>query len=180
MALTGQDTDRLPQEKERGISIDLGFASMELNGVPVAVVDVPGHERFIKNMLAGVSGIDMALLVVAADEGPMPQTREHLDILDLLGVDRGVVAITKTDLVEKEWLALVREETRLLLKGTSLECVPIVGVSSVDGNGIEELRATMERIIECSPRRKPAGTTRLPVDRVFTVAGFGTVVTSGI
>ncbi len=177
MALTGQDTDRLPQEKERGISIDLGFASMELNGVPIAIVDVPGHERFIKNMLAGVSGIDMALFVVAADEGPMPQTREHLDILDLLGVDRGVVAITKVDLVDSEWLALVREETRLLLKGTSLEGSPIIGVSSVKGIGLKDLRDTIWQAVERSPRRKPGGVTRLPVDRVFTVAGFGTVVT---
>ena len=176
-ALTGQETDRLPQEKERGISIDLGFAHMDIGGVPVAIVDVPGHERFIKNMLAGVSGIDLALLVVAADEGPMPQTREHLDILDLLGVSQGIVAVTKRDLVDDEWAGMVMEETRNLLAGTTLEGSPVIPVSALTGEGLGELREAIGRVVSKAVARTPKGVARLPVDRVFTMAGFGTVVT---
>jgi selenocysteine-specific elongation factor len=176
-ALTGQETDRLPQEKERGISIDLGFAHMDIDGVPVAVVDVPGHERFIKNMLAGVSGIDLALLVVAADEGPMPQTREHLDILDLLGVRRGIAAVTKRDLVDDEWACIVVEEIHNLLAGTTLEASPVIQVSAVTGEGLEELRKAIGKVVSEAPARTPEGVARLPVDRVFTMPGFGTVVT---
>jgi len=141
-ALTGQDTDRLKEEKERGISIDLGFAYMDLaNGERVGIVDVPGHERFIRNMLAGAHGIDLVLLVVAADDGVMPQTEEHLDILHLLGATHGVVALTKADLVDDARLAAVREEIAILLTGTTLEGSPIVAVSSLTGLGLEQLRA---------------------------------------
>src|SRR5438876_2187941 len=135
-ALTGIDPDRLPEEKEREMTIDLGFAHLKMpSGQQVSIVDVPGHERFIKNMLAGVGGIDLALLVIAADEGVMPQTREHLAILDLLGVERGVVALTKSDLVDAEWLSLVEGDILELLDGTTLEAAPIVAVSAKTGEG---------------------------------------------
>ncbi|HPU35177.1 MAG TPA: GTP-binding protein, partial [Bacillota bacterium] len=139
-ALTGIDTDRLKEEKDRGISIELGFAALSLPGVRRAgIVDVPGHERFIKNMLAGAGGFDLVLLVIAADEGVMPQTREHLDIIQLLQVTKGIVVLTKIDLVDQEWLELVQEEVRDFLKGTVLENAPVVSVSSVTGQGIPEL-----------------------------------------
>jgi selenocysteine-specific elongation factor len=177
-ALTGVDTDRLKEEKERGISIDLGFAPLHLpGGILAGVVDVPGHERFVKNMLAGAGGVDLVILVVAADEGVMPQTREHLDILQLLHVQKGVIAITKVDLVDEEWLMLVEEEVRELLKGTRLEGAPMVPVSVVTGQGLEELRqhlAQMAKEVEPKPVSGPA---RLPIDRVFSISGFGTVVT---
>ncbi len=177
-ALTGEDTDRLPEEKRRGISIDLGFARFVLpSGREAGVVDVPGHERFIRNMVAGVVGMDLVLLVVAADEGVMPQTREHLDILDLLGVQAGIVVITKKDLVEPEWLDLVRDEVRQALRGTFLADAPMVAVSSVTGEGLEELKQAIDRMVPAVRPRDEEGFTRLPVDRVFTVAGFGTVVT---
>src|SRR6185295_9404192 len=144
-ALTGQDTDRLKEEKERGISIDLGFAYLDLsNGERVGIVDVPGHERFIRNMLAGVHGIDLALLVVAADDGVMPQTEEHLDILHLLGAAHGMVALTKIDLVDSARLAAVQEEVEILLSGTSLEGAPVIPVSSITGDGVDHLRRTIE------------------------------------
>jgi selenocysteine-specific elongation factor len=178
-ALTGVDTDRLKEEKARGISIDLGFAELELaNGTRVGVVDVPGHERFVKNMLAGAGGIDAVLFVVAADEGVMPQTREHLDIVNLLGVDAGLVALTKRDLVEdEEWLRLVEGEVRVLLSSTRLADAPILPVSSTRGDGLEALRAAIEKMCETLTPRSSDGPARLPIDRVFTVEGFGTVVT---
>ncbi len=177
-ALTGIDPDRLREEKERGMTIDLGFAWLRLpSGQEVSIVDVPGHERFIKNMLAGVGGIDIALLVVAADEGVMPQTREHLAILDLLGITTGVVALTKRDLVDEEWLELVAAEVEEALAPTSLAHAPIISVSSTTGGGLDELRAELDRQLAVERLRRQSGRPRLPVDRVFTMAGFGTVVT---
>lgn len=177
-ALTGVETDRLPEEKERGISIDIGFASFALpSGRRVGIVDVPGHERFIKNMLAGASGIDLVLLVIAADEGIMPQTREHFDILRLLGLKKGIVVITKRDLVDDEWLGLVQDEIATYVKGTFLEGAPVVPVSSVTRQGLPELAATIDRIAAETEAKDASAPARLPVDRVFTVAGFGTVIT---
>ncbi len=177
-ALTGIDPDRLDEEKRRGMTIDLGFAWLTLpSGREVSIVDVPGHERFIKNMLAGVGGIDLALLVVAADEGVMPQTREHLAILDLLDVRRGFVAITKADLVEPDFVELVREDVRQALEGTTLAQVPIVVCSAVTRMGLDDVVAIMERLLDDTPPRPDVGRPRLPIDRVFTVQGFGTVVT---
>jgi selenocysteine-specific elongation factor len=176
--LTGIDTDRLKDEKKRGISIELGFASLTLpSGVRCGVVDVPGHERFIRNMLAGAGGIDVILLVIAADEGVMPQTREHLDIVDLLGASTGIVALTKIDMVEAEWKDLVLEDIREYLSETCLASAPIVPVSSTTGEGKENLLAHLEEAVaeaELTPRGR---FTRLPIDRVFTMQGFGTVVT---
>ncbi len=177
-ALTGIDPDRLLEEKERGMTIDLGFAWLKLpNGREVSIVDVPGHESFIKNMLAGVGGIDAALLVIAADEGIMPQTREHLAILDLLHVQRGIVVLTKIDLVDEEWLELVREEVANYLLPTTLAHAPIVPVSALSGQGLPELLAQLELMLEQSQARRNIARPRLPVDRVFSLAGFGTIVT---
>ncbi|MDO8670689.1 MAG: selenocysteine-specific translation elongation factor, partial [Dehalococcoidia bacterium] len=177
-AMTGIDPDRLQEEKDRGMTIDLGFAWLRLpSGREVSIVDVPGHERFIKNMLAGVGGIDLALLVIAADEGVMPQTREHLAILDLLRVKSGICVITKKDLVDEEWLELVMSDVQDTLKETHLRDSPIVPVSSTTGDGLAELIATIDRLLESTPPKKDIGRPRLPVDRVFTIAGFGTVVT---
>ena len=178
-ALTGIDPDRLKEEKEREMTIDLGFAWLTLpNGESVGIVDVPGHKDFIKNMLAGVGGIDAAILVIAADEGVMPQTREHLDILDLLQVQNGVVALTKKDLVEDpEWLDLVLADVSETLEGTVLEGAPIIPVSARTREGIPELLAALERALSQIPPRPDRGRPRLPVDRVFSIAGFGTVVT---
>ena len=175
-ALTGVDPDRLKEEKDRGITIDLGFAHYEEAGVNIAFVDVPGHERFVRNMLAGVSGIDAVVLVVAADESVMPQTREHFDICRLLGVDTGVVALTKCDLVDADTIELVRLETRELVEGSFLEQAPVLPVSARTGAGLDELRAAL-RVVAKTPARSAEGPTRLPIDRVFTVKGFGTVVT---
>ncbi len=177
--LTGINPDRLREEQERQMTIDLGFAWMQLpGGEEVGFVDVPGHRDFIENMLAGVTGIDAALLVVAADEGVMPQTREHLAILDLLEVPRGVVALTKCDLVEDpSWLQLVSEEVRELLKATRLANAPIIGVSGVTGQGLNELKRELASAVEMIPLRPDRGQPRLPIDRAFTIAGFGTVVT---
>jgi selenocysteine-specific elongation factor len=177
-ALTGVDPDRLQEEKDRGMTIDLGFASLKLpGGTEVGIVDVPGHERYIKNMLAGVGGIDLALLVIAADEGVMPQTREHLAILDLLGIERGVVVLTKSDLVDEEWLRLVEADVLEVLEGTTLAGSPIVSCSAVSRAGLDELlRVLEERLAETEPRLD-RGRPRLPIDRVFTISGFGTVVT---
>lgn len=176
--LTGINPDRLDEERRRGMTIDLGFASLTLpSGTETSIVDVPGHERFIKNMLAGAGGIDVALLVIAADEGVMPQTREHLDILHLLAIPRGVVALTKSDLVDGEWLDLVREEVAELLDGTRLAGAPIITVSSITGEGIEELRAALDEAVLADGDQGASGLPFLPVDRVFTVAGFGAVVT---
>ncbi len=176
--LTGIDPDRLREEKERGMTIDLGFAWLKLpGGDEVSIVDVPGHERFVNNMLAGVGGIDLALLVVAADESVMPQTREHTAILDLLQVDRGLAVITKSDLVDDEWLELVKADVEDLLEGTSLEGSPTLAVSATTGDGIAELTAAIEaRLGETEPRRD-LGRPRMAVDRSFTMSGFGTVVT---
>jgi len=177
-ALTGIDPDRLQEEKERGMTIDLGFAWLRLpSGREVSIVDVPGHERFIKNMLAGVGGIDVALLVVAADEGLMPQTEEHLAILDLLQVKAGVVAITKKDLVDEEWLALVEEELRERLQSTTLRQAPLLAVSAVTGEGLPALIASLDHLLATTPPKRDVGRPRLGIDRAFTVAGFGTVVT---
>ena len=177
-ALSGIDPDRWAEEKARGLTIDLGFAWCELpSGRAVSIVDVPGHERFIKNMLAGVGGVHLALLVVAADEGVMPQTREHLDILDLLDIDRGVVALTKSDLVDEEWLALVEEEVRELVLGTSLEASPIVPVSALQGDGMGDLRAQLDDALADLPPVSDHGRARMPIDRAFSISGFGAVVT---
>ncbi|MEK7769658.1 MAG: selenocysteine-specific translation elongation factor [candidate division NC10 bacterium] len=177
-ALTGTDTDRLPEEKARGITIDLGFAFLEEpDGLTIEIVDVPGHERFVKNMLAGVGGIDLALLVIAADEGVMPQTREHLAICQLLRIKTGLVALTKTDMAEPDWIELVREDVARLLEGTFLHACPIVPVSSKTGEGLAELRAALVTLGREVPPKATDQTARLPIDRVFTVKGFGTVVT---
>ncbi|HZR40077.1 MAG TPA: selenocysteine-specific translation elongation factor, partial [Ktedonobacteraceae bacterium] len=177
-ALTGIDPDRLAEEKERGMTIDLGFAWLNLpSGREVSIVDVPGHESFIKNMLAGVGGIDAALLVVAADEGVMPQTREHLAILDLLRVPRGVVALTKSDLVDEEWLELVREEVSELLQPTTLAGATIIPVSAYTKQGLPALLSELDRILDESEDRQNIARPRLPIDRVFTLTGFGTIVT---
>ncbi len=176
--LTGIDPDRLAEEKERGMTIDLGFAWLTLpGGREVSIVDVPGHESFIKNMLAGVGGIDAALLVVAADEGVMPQTREHLAILDLLHVRRGIVALTKSDLVDEEWLELVREEVTECLKTTTLANAPIIPVSAYTRQGLPELLTRLEQMLNEAEERQNIARPRLPIDRVFSMTGFGTVVT---
>jgi selenocysteine-specific elongation factor len=177
-ALTGIDPDRLREEKERGMTIDLGFAWLKLpSGQEVGVVDVPGHERFVRNMLAGVGGIDLALLIVAADEGVMPQTREHLAILDLLDITKGIVVITKKDLVDEELLSLVRLEAEELIKSTSLDGSPVVAVSAVSGDGMADLVSSIDRILSSAEPRKDIGRPRLMIDRAFTIVGSGTVVT---
>jgi selenocysteine-specific elongation factor len=177
-ALTGTDTDRLPEEKARGITIDLGFAFLEEpDGLVIEIVDVPGHERFVKNMLAGAGGIDLALLVVAADEGVMPQTREHLAICQLLRIKSGLVVLSKADLAEPEWIDLVREDVRRALAPTFLAGCPIVAASVKTGTGLPELRAALADLARAVPAKDPDRTARLPIDRVFTVKGFGTVVT---
>ncbi|MDT8369327.1 MAG: selenocysteine-specific translation elongation factor, partial [Longimicrobiales bacterium] len=176
-ALTGVDTDRLAEEKARGITIDLGFAELADDGMSFGVVDVPGHEGFVRNMLAGITGIDLALLVVAAEEGVMPQTREHVAILDLLGVRRVIVALTKVDLVEPEWVDLVEEEVRELLEPTGFAAAPMVRTSVESGEGIEALRRGLREAAEVAEAPDEDDVTLLPVDRVFTVRGTGTVVT---
>ena len=177
-ALTGIDPDRLREEKERGMTIDLGFAWLRLpSGNEVSIVDVPGHERFVNNMLAGVGGIDLALLVVAADESVMPQTREHLAILDLLKVERGLVAITKTDTVEPDWYELVEADVEDVLEGTALEGASILPVSAVTGEGLPELLAAIDAMLADTPPKRDLERPRLPIDRSFTIAGFGAVVT---
>jgi selenocysteine-specific elongation factor len=176
-ALTGIDTDRLKEEQQRGITIELGFAHLSLGERRFGLVDVPGHERFIKSMVAGAAGIDLVMLVVAADEGVMPQTREHLDICHLLGVKRGLIALTKKDLVEPDWLALVVADLEKTLEGTFLEGAPILPCSSVTGEGLDAIRATLEELTRGIEPRDARGLLRLPLDRVFTMKGFGTVVT---
>jgi len=177
-ALTSIDTDRLKEEKARGITIELGFAHLELpGGLRFGIVDVPGHERFVRTMVAGVGGMDLVLLVIAADEGIMPQTREHLEICQLLGVKRGIVVLTKMDLVEPDWLDLVAEEVREYLAGSFLAQAPIVPVSSRSGEGLEQLKAELTRLAGEIEQKRMDAPFRLPVDRVFTVTGFGTVVT---
>ena len=177
-ALTGIDTDRWEEEKKRGMTIDLGFANLQLpGGVLAGIVDVPGHEKFIKNMLAGAHGIDLVLFVIAADEGIMPQTKEHLTVCQMLGTKRGIVVLTKKDLVDEEWLELVKEETKEFLKGTFLENSPIIPVSAKSGEGIEELIAEIDRLSWEIEPKSLKGILRLPVDRSFTIKGFGTVIT---
>ena len=177
-ALTGQETDRLKEEQERGISIDLGFAYFTLpDGTRAGVIDVPGHERFIRNMLAGAHGIDLVLFTIAADDGVMPQSEEHLDILHLLGAGRGIFVITKADLADEKRLNDVREEIELLADGTTLEGAPIIPVSSVSGIGLQELRAEIIKQLDGFQARRPTGLFRLPLDRVFVIKGHGTVVT---
>lgn len=177
-ALTGIETDRLAEEKKRGITIDLGFAFFDMpSGKRAGIIDVPGHEKFIKNMLAGISGIDLVLLVVAADEGVMPQTREHFDILKLLEVKSGIVVITKCDLVDGEWLDLVKEQIDDLTKGSLFEKAPRIPVSAVTGEGISQLVDAMEELSESIEKATDYQTLRLPIDRVFSLTGFGTVVT---
>ncbi len=176
--LTGVDPDRLDEEKRRGMTIDLGFAALTLpSGAHISIVDVPGHERFIRNMLAGAGGIDVALLVVAADEGIMPQTREHVHIIDLLGVHQGVVALTKADLVDDEWLELIGSEVSELLLKTTLAGSPVVPVSATTGFGLPELLRALDASVATAPDHPGDRAAYLPIDRVFTVAGFGTVVT---
>ncbi len=177
-ALTGIDPDRLREEKERGMTIDLGFAWLKLpSGQEVGIVDVPGHERFIKNMLAGVGGIDFALLVVAANEGVMPQTREHLAILDLLRVQRGIVVITKKDLVDDEWLSLVKTEVEELIAPTALSQALVIAVSAVTREGLSDLVSAIDELLSSAEPKKDMGRPRLPIDRVFTITGAGTVIT---
>lgn len=177
-ALTGIDCDRLAEEKKRGITIELGFAFMDLpGGARLGVIDVPGHERFVKNMVAGAAGIDFVTLVIAADEGVMPQTREHLDICSLLGVTTGVVALTKVDMVDPDWLAMVTEDVRAELAGTFLADAPIFPVSAHTGQGLPELRAALAALAEGFAPRRRSDLARLPIDRVFTLKGHGTVVT---
>ncbi|EPR35765.1 selenocysteine-specific translation elongation factor [Alkalidesulfovibrio alkalitolerans DSM 16529] len=177
-ALTGIDCDRLAEEKRRGITIELGFAYLDLpDGQRVGVVDVPGHERFVKNMVAGAAGIDFVMLVIAADEGVMPQTREHLEICSLLGTATGLVALTKIDAVDEEWRELVSEDVREFLRGTFLEGAPLVPVSSVNGEGVARLRQEIMDIVKAHKARRRSDLTRLPVDRVFTMKGYGTVIT---
>jgi selenocysteine-specific elongation factor len=179
-ALTGVDTDRLPEEKRRGITIELGFAPLTLDGVgTIGVVDVPGHEAFVRTMVAGATGIDLALVVIAADEGVMPQTREHLAILDLLGVRRGVIALTKADLVDAEWLALVEEDVRGAT-AMILPDAPIIATSAQTGRGIPELRDALAHAARSVPSRVDDDLFRLPVDRAFTIKGTGTVVTGTV
>ena len=177
-ALTGIDPDRLREEKERGMTIDLGFAWLKLpSGREAGIVDVPGHERFIGNMLAGVGGVDLVLLVVAANEGVMPQTKEHVAILDLLEIKKGIVAVTKKDLVDDEWLSLVKMDVEELLKPTTLAGSPIVPVSVINKEGLSELLSTIDNRLADTEPRQDLGRPRLPVDRVFTIAGSGTIVT---
>jgi selenocysteine-specific elongation factor len=176
-ALTGVDADRLPEEKRRGITIDLGFAELELDGTRLGFIDVPGHERFVKNMLAGAHGIDLVALVIAADEGVMPQTREHFDICRLLGVRSGLVCLTKTDMVDEDLLALVRAEAEELVSGSFLEGAPILAVSARTLAGIEELKSALALMAESAPARSARTVARLPIDRAFTMKGFGAVVT---
>ena len=177
-ALTGIDPDRLREEKTRGMTIELGFAWLELpSGIEISIVDVPGHERFIKNMLMGSGGFDVALLIVAADEGVMPQTREHLAILDLLGVSEGLIVMTKKDLVDQDWLDLVTLDVQETLEGTTLQDAEVVAVAAETGEGLDELKIALDAIIARLPAHQNTGNPRLPVDRSFTITGFGAVVT---
>jgi len=180
-AITGTDTDRLKEEKERGVTIELGVASLDLpGGQNRGIVDVPGHEKFVKNMVAGATGIDIVAMVIAADEGVMPQTREHMEICSLLGVRHGLIVMTKTDLVEEEWLELALEDIREFSQGTFLEDAPILPVSSATGEGLPELISALDEIAGNIPQRPPSTLFRLPIDRVFTMKGFGTVITGSI
>lgn len=177
-ALTGINTDRLKEEQQRGITIELGFASINLpSGQKLGIVDVPGHEKFVKNMVAGATGIDIVVLVIAADEGIMPQTREHIEICTLLGIRHGIVTLTKIDMVDEEWLGMVQEEVTEFIRGTFLESAPIVPVSSVTEQGIPEFIQTLDQISTTIGEKSSIGLLRLPADRVFSMKGFGTVIT---
>jgi selenocysteine-specific elongation factor len=177
-AISGTDTDRLKEEKERGITIELGFAALDLpSGQHLGIVDVPGHEKFVKNMVAGATGIDIVVMVIAADEGVMPQTREHMEICTLLGVEYGLVAVTKIDMVDEEWLELALEDIRDFVKGTFLEDAPIAAVSSTTQKGIPGFIKILDQLAAKIPDRPPSDLFRLPIDRVFTMKGFGTVIT---
>jgi selenocysteine-specific elongation factor len=177
-AITGIDTDRLKEEKRRGITIELGFASLELpSGLHLGIVDVPGHEKFVKNMVAGATGIDIVVMVIAADEGVMPQTREHMEICSLLKVKHGMVVLSKIDLVDEEWLELALEDVREFTQGTFLDGAPIIPVSSTNGQGLEEFIRALDELSTKVPERPPSSLFRLPIDRVFTMKGFGTVIT---
>lgn len=180
-ALTGIDTDRLKEEKLRGITIELGFAWLGLpGGQHLGIVDVPGHEKFVKNMVAGASGIDLVALIIAADEGVMPQTKEHLDICKLLGIKHGLVALTKIDMVDEEWLELATDDVASFLKGSFLEGAPIIPVSSLTGKGLPEFVKALDTLCAEVPERSSSGLFRLPVDRVFSMKGFGTVITGSL
>ena len=177
-ALTGINCDRLAEEQKRGITIELGFAYLDLTPqIRLGIIDVPGHERFVKNMVSGAAGIDFVLLVIAADEGIMPQTREHLEICSLLGIRAGLVALTKIDMVEEEWLELVREEVQTYLAGSFLDGAPIIPVSAHMGAGLEELKGQIAELSSTFAPDRRSDLFRLPVDRVFTMKGHGTVVT---
>ncbi len=180
-SLTGISTDRLKEEKERGISIELGYAYLTLpDGRKAGIVDVPGHEKFVRQMLAGASGMDVVLIVIAADEGIMPQTKEHLDILTLLKINKGIIVLTKIDLVDQEWLDMIEQDIREKLKGTIFAQAPICNVSAVTGEGIQGLLDTLNEILEQAESRKIDRPARMPIDRVFTIQGFGTVVTGSL
>ena len=180
-ALTGKETDRLKEEKSRNISIELGFAPFNLiNGDQVSLIDVPGHEKFIRHMVAGVGGIDLVLFIIAADEGVMPQTREHLQILQLLGIEHGIIVLTKKDLVEEDFLELVKEDVMNLLKDTKLKNAPVTAVSSTTNEGIEELKILIQNELIKIPERSYSGFFRMPIDRVFTLRGIGTVITGTV
>ena len=176
-ALTGTNPDRLEEEKRRGITLDLGFAFLTLEGVRLGLVDVPGHERFVRNMLAGAGGIDLLLLVIAADEGVKPQTREHFEICRLLGIPRGIIAITKSDLVDADTLGLVRLEIEEFVRGSFLESAAIVAVSARSGAGLDELKDVLRRAAQAVTAKDATQNFRLPIDRSFAMKGFGTVVT---
>ncbi|HOU18443.1 MAG TPA: selenocysteine-specific translation elongation factor, partial [Candidatus Marinimicrobia bacterium] len=176
-ALTGTDPDRLAEEQERGMTIDIGFAFLNEN---IAFIDVPGHERFIKNMVTGASTIDVAMLVIAADDGVMPQTREHFEILKLLGIQHGIIVVNKIDLVQPDWLEMVVEDVRQLVEGSFLENAPLFKTSTVTGSGIAELRRFLIELPNQIPEVRSTGLFRLPVDRVFAIKGFGTVVTGTV
>lgn len=177
-ALTGRETDTLKEEKDRGISINLGFTYFDLpSGKRAGIVDVPGHERFVKNMLAGIGGIDIVVLVIAADEGIMPQTREHLNILELLDIKRGIIAVTKKDAVDEEWLKMITDDIKKEVNGTFLKDAPMIAVSSITGEGLDELTKVIDEITDEVEEKDTVTDFRIPVDRVFTVSGFGTVIT---
>jgi selenocysteine-specific elongation factor len=177
-ALTGRETDTLREEKDRGISINLGFTYFDLpSGKRAGIVDVPGHERFVKNMLAGIGGIDIVVLVIAADEGIMPQTREHLNILELLDIKRGIIAVTKKDAVDEEWLKMITDDIKKEVSSTFLKDAPMIAVSSITGEGLDELTKVIDEITEEVEEKDTVTDFRIPVDRVFTVSGFGTVIT---
>src|SRR5688500_13844304 len=176
-ALTGRDPDRLPEEKRRGITIDLGFADLQLGDLNIGFVDVPGHEKFVKNMLAGAHGIDLVALVVAADEGVMPQTREHFEICRLLETKTGLIVLTKKDLVDEELLEIAELDVSELVENSFLQNAPVIAVSAKTGEGIEELKKVIKDLAAKIPSRSNETIARLPIDRAFSVKGFGAVVT---